>query len=253
MSEREPRSSHRIPLLGGPAPLPPPAPSSTVDVEDRVIASLDLGAAFDLACAELGFAAASWLFVEQVAALEGKAAVAALRDELGPTFSVLDFVATRWLAGEPRTPVESAPVIEALSGTRRILVVGLEANHLDVLLRDLDPSIRVGLLTFRMQRVDWDRVLGNHDGRVEAVDVAEFQGWAGARSAMLTFIYGSRGRLMHVLPAFLRVAGPDVRTQFRDIVGWNVLGGALELYPRHLVETPTSDLTLLVPGGPGET
>lgn len=246
MSEREPLSSHRIPLLGAPASPVPQPPASPLTVEERAIASMDLGAAFELASAELGFASASWLFAEQVAAVSGPEAVAALRDELGGSFSVLDFVATRWLEGARAPRIETTAVRKALSGARRVLVVGLEANHLDALARDLEPSVKIGLLTYRLQRVDWERVIGNYGGRIEPVDLAEFQGWAGARSAVLTFIYGTRGDLMHVLSAFLRVVGPDVRTQFRDIVGWNVLGGTLELYPRYLVETLTSELTALV-------
>lgn len=249
MSAREPPSGHRIPLLGAPAPPVPPPPPSTLTLEEREIAAPDLGAAFELASAELGFASASWLFIEQTAALSGREAVAALRDELGASFSVLHFVATSWLEGERATPVETVAVRSALAGVRRVLVVGLEANHLDALARDLEPSVKIGLLTHRLQRVDWERVIANYGGRIEPVDLSEFQGWAGARSAILTFIYGTRGDLMNALSAFLRVVGPDVRTQFRDIVGWNVLSGTPEVYPRYLVETLTSELTALVEFG----
>ncbi|HVJ89445.1 MAG TPA: hypothetical protein VM580_06545, partial [Labilithrix sp.] len=138
-------------------------------------------------------------------------------------------------------------VTRTLAGARRVLVVGVEANHVDALARDLPPDVRLGLLTYRMQRVDWDRVIGNYNGRVEAVDLGEFQAWAGARSAILTFVYGTRGEFANVLSAFLRIAGPDVRTQFRDIVGWDVLGASPEVYPRYLVETALEELTALVP------
>lgn len=247
MTERvpPPLSVPRIPLPGAPAAPPEPAPSA-VSLEEREIASMELGGAFELASAELGFAAASWLFVERVAELSGRDGVDALRDELGPSFSVLDFVATRWLAGERTRPIRTDGVRAALGGLRRLLVVGLEARHLDALVSDLDTSVRIGLLTYRLQRVEWERVIGNYGGRVEPVDVAEFQGWAGARAGILTFVYGGRGDLVNVLSAFLRVLGPDVRTQFRDIVGWDVLGGMPEVYPRYLVETLASELTALV-------
>lgn len=245
MSAREPRSSARVPLLGAPADVPPPLPSDT-SLEERAIASLGLGPAFELASAELGFAAAAWLFVEQVAAAGGREGVAQLRGELGTSFSVLDFVAARWLEGARAGDVSTASVLRALSGVRRVVVVGLEARHLDALVRDLDPSVRLGLLTYRLQRVEWDRVLGNYEGRVEPVDLASFQAWAGTRSAILTFVYGSHGALMNVLSAFLRVIGPDVRTQFRDIVGWDVLGAPPEVYPRYLVEALTSEVTTFV-------
>jgi len=239
-------SSPRIPLAGGPIPpAPAPAPSD-LTLEERKIASLDLGAAFELASAELGFAAASWIFVEQVAAAGGDDAVARLRDELGRSFSVLHFVAEQWLRGERAPRIDTREVMRTLTGARRVLVVGVEAHHLDALARDLAGDVRLGLLTYRMQRVDWDRVIGNHNGRVEPVNLGEFQGWAGARSAILTFVYGTRGDLANVLSAFLRISGPDVRTQFRDVVGWDVLGAAPEVYPRYLVETSVSELTALI-------
>ena len=247
MSDKDLLSSHRIPLAGGPVPPVPPAAPSTLTLEERAIASLDLGAAFELASAELGFTAAAWIFVEQVAAAGGDDSVERLRDELGRSFSVLHFVAERWLEGERAPPIDTKHVTRTLAGARRVLVVGVEANHLDALARDLAPDVRIGLLTYRMQRVDWERVIGNHNGRVEAVDLGEFQAWAGSRSAILTFVYGTRGDLANVLSAFLRVAGPDVRTQFRDIVGWDVLGAPPEVYPRYLVETSLRELTVLVP------
>lgn len=247
MSRREPPlSSHRIPLVGAPGAALSAPVESPLTSEERKIASLGLGGAFELASAELGFAAASWMFVEHVAALSGREGVEDLRHELGASFSVLDFVATAWLEGRRAPPIQTEGVKRALSGARRVLVVGLEARHLDALARDLDPGVRVGLLTYRLQRVEWERVLGNYEGRVEPVDLAEFQAWAGSRSAILTFVYGTRGELMNVLSAFLRVVGPDVRTQFRDIVGWDVLGGAPHVYPQYLVETLTSELTALV-------
>jgi hypothetical protein len=246
MTDRDPLSSHRIPLLGAPATSLPTPPPSATSKEEREIAALGLGAAFELASAELGFAAASWLFVEQVGAMSGRSAVVSLREELGGSFSVLDFVASRWLEGERRQPVDASAMRRALSGIRRVLVVGLEASHLDALASVLDPTIRLGLLTYRLQRVDWDRVIANYGGRIEPVDLAEFQGWGGARSAIVTFVYGAHGDRMNVLSAFLRVSGPDVRTQFRDMIGWDVLGGTPDVYPRYLVETLTSDLTLLI-------
>lgn len=245
MSEHH-RSESRIPLAGAPPPQAPSPLPSALTLEEREIASVELGAAFELASAELGFEAAAWMFVEQVDALSGRDAVRALRDELGRSFSVLHFVASRWLEGGRAPKVDTTAVRRALSGVRRLLVVGLESRYLDALVRDLEPSVRIGLVTYRMQRVDWDRVVGNYAGRVEVLDLRDFQAWAGSRSALLTFVYGVRGDLMNVLSAFLRVSGPDVRTQFRDLVGWNVLGDPPEVYPRYLVEVLTSQLTALI-------
>lgn len=245
MADVEP--GHRIPLVGAPASASPASDAAApLTIEQRTVAALGLGGAFELASAELGFGSAAWLFVEQIAAISGDAAVAELREQLGSSFSVLDLIAKRWLDGERPERVETAPIQRALRGARRLLVIGLEARHLDAIVRDLPADVRIGLLTYRLQRVDWERVLGNFGGRVEAVSLSEFQSWAGARSALLTFVYGTRGLTMYVLSAFLRVYGSDVRTQFRDIIGWDVLGAPPEIYPRYLVESATTDLTLLV-------
>jgi hypothetical protein len=251
-SAERPTSAARIPLVGSPGHVPDPLPS-TLSVEEESVASLELGSAFELASAELGFAAAAWLFVDEVAAFGGDGFVAGLREDLGTSFSVLDVVAGLWLNGVRPRAIDTSAIRGALEGTRRLLVVGIESRHLDALVEDLPKDTRIGLLSYRLQRVDWERVLSNYEGRVEAVDVAEFQGWAGARSTILTFAYGVRDERVHVLPAFLRVAGPDVRTQFRDIIGWDVLGSPPEVYPRRLVETTTSELTCIVgPKGDSE-
>lgn len=202
--------------------------------------------AFEQGAGELGFADTAWLFVERVAELRGEPGVVALRDLLGQTFPTLHFVASRYLSGGRREPVDVSVVAELLRGTRRVLIVGLEAAHLDALVQALPRETRIGLLTYRLLPVDWDRVLSNHPGRVEAVDLTVFQTWAGARSAILTFTYGRRAERVYVLPAFARISGADVRTQFRDLVGWDVLGGVPAVYPRWLIELPASELTRLV-------
>lgn len=237
-------ASVRIRLLG--APSAPAPPASEVTIEERAIGRLGLGAAFELASAELGFVTASWLFVDEIARLSGEDGVASLRDELGPMFSVLDFVATEWLEGKRERSIRTDAIVQALTGTRRVLVVGLEAGHLDALGRVLDPATRIGLVAYRLQKVDWKRVIDNYRGRVELVDLASFQGWAGARSAIVTFVYGMRETRVNVLSAFLRVMGSDVRTQFRDIIGWSVLSGPPEIYPRYLVETLATELTDII-------
>jgi hypothetical protein len=209
-------------------------------------AARGLGSAFELASAELGFVTASWLFVDEVAKIAGRPGVVALREELGATFSVLDFVAGEWLEGKRTRAIHTTSIVGALEGARRVLVVGLETAHLDALARDLEPAVSLGLVAYRLQRVDWDRVLDNYRGRIEAVDVGSFQAWAGARSAIVTFVYGTRGPVVNVLSAFLRVVGSDVRTQFRDIIGWNVIARPPEVYPRYLVEAASHELTELV-------
>lgn len=244
MSEQVPRFSQRIPIVGGPSA--PPASVREVTSDERAIGRLGLGSAFELASAELGFVAASWLFVDQVAALTGEDGVRSLRDELGPSFSVLDFVASEWLEGKRSRDVKTSAIASALEGIRRLVIVGVETRHIDAVVQVLPKSTRIGLVTYRLQAVDWSRVVSNYQGRVEPLDLASFQGWSGARSAIVTFIYGARPPRINVLSAFLRVAGPDVRTQFRDIIGWNTLSAAPEVYPRYLVETLSTDLTELI-------
>ena len=41
------------------------------------------------------------------------------------------------------------------------------------------------------------------------------------------------------------VAG-DVRTQFRELIGWEVLGGEMYVYPRWLVQAPLVDFSWVI-------
>jgi hypothetical protein len=72
------------------------------------------------------------------------------------------------------------------------------------------------------------------------------QHWAGSRSALLTFVYRADDYHAHVGPAWLRVSGPDVRTQFRALVGWDVLGESMAVCPRWLLPTNVGDFSHLV-------
>lgn len=211
-----------------------------------------LAPALEIAAGELGFAAASWLFVGEVGRARGDEGVAALREELGREFPVLHYCASRWLEGERPEAPDPSPVLSELEGLRRLLVVGIEAPELDALVAALPSELEVGLLSYRLLPVDWGRVLPNFGGRVESVDLGTFQSWAGARSALLSFVYGESAGRIHVVPALLRVLGPDVRTQFREIIGWDVLGGVPAPYPRWLVEIDRSELSVFIPRRPHE-
>lgn len=202
--------------------------------------------AFGVAAGELGFAAASWIFVREAAAEAGDAGVEALQDDLGRSFPVLDAVASAWLSGQRAPHVEVGPVLQALAGAQRVLVVGIEADHLDALVRHIDPSVELALLQSSVLGANWDRVLANYGTRVRGTDLASFHTLTGARSAALTFVYGNDGHHTHVRPSWLRFAGPDVRTQFRSLVGWDVLPGPLYVYPRWLHQLPVRELTALV-------
>ncbi len=202
----------------------------------------ELAQSFAVAMGELGFCSTAWLYVRVVAQAGGDELVTVLREQLGRTFPVLDAVAADWLSGQRAPSVDAGAVFSACHGLERLLVVGLEADFLDALLPLLD-GVEVALLRYSMVDVDWERVSANYAGRVQLVDLAAAQEWAGSRSGLLTFVYGHNGHLSHVRPSWLRFIGDDIRTQFRSILGWNVLRAPLYVYPRWLVETPLSDFS----------
>jgi len=206
---------------------------------------VSLAQAFEVAVAELGFVSAAWLFVREVAADGGEPLVQALRDEQGRSFPVLDAVAAAWLRGQRQPRIELAPLLARCTGVQRLLIVGIEADFLDALLPRL-RGIEVGLLRYSLLNVDWKRVQANYHGLASLVELVSCQEFAGSASALLTFLYGNDGHLASVRPAWLRLMGTDVRAQFRSIIGWDVLGAPLELYPRWLVETPTQDFSSIL-------
>lgn len=211
-----------------------------------------LGQAFRMAAGELGMCSAARMILRELWAAGGDELVAEARDSLGREYPVLDFVAERWLAGE-RPAAGAAPalseVVEALQGVSRLLVIGLEADALDALV-PLLRDVAVGLVV-QDGGLDADlrRVLANYGGRVQGVDLSALQGFAGRRSALLTFVYGTDGHHAHVNSIWLRVSGPDVRTQFRSLIGWDILGSPMLVYPRWLVAASTADFSRLVPAG----
>lgn len=209
--------------------------------------------AFRLAAGELGMATAAWLFAQAADEEGGAPAVAGLRDELGRTWPVLDAVCADWLeGGRPGAPGAEA-LVDRLGAVARVLVVGIESRWTDALVAALPLAVRVGLLAVSPLDPDWTRLQANHGKRVELVGLADFQGWAGPRSALLTFVYGHSGDQAFVLPAWLRVAGADVRLQFRSLVGWDILRAPLMVYPRWLVTTDVASFTDLLIDPPGET
>lgn len=203
-----------------------------------------IDAAFRLAAAELGMASAARLFVGELAAASGRAGVEALRDRLGRAYPVVDGIAGRWLREGSLAPLSAAGAAAAIAGVSRLLVVGVEADALDVLLPGL-RGVEVGFVTEgRALLPEWRRVLANYE-RVEAVGLGDFQLWAGRDAALLTFVYAE---VVHVSPQWLRVQGPDTRALFRSLVAWDVLGEALEVYPRWFAEAPRASFTEVVGG-----
>lgn len=205
-----------------------------------------LSQAFSAVVGELGQVTASWLFVRAVARTEGDSGVEALAESIGPSFTVLDAVARGWLEGERELKVDAAPVIQAIGNATRVVVVGVDAAFLDALVAALDPKTAIAIVTHTTFDVDWDRVLDNWGGRVERVDLDTFQKWAGGKSALLTFAFGRQGDQTAVVPLWLRACGADVRSQFRSLIAWDILGRPLGLYPRWLVEVEAQSFTHFV-------
>lgn len=201
-----------------------------------------IGDAFHLAAGELGMASASWLFVKQVAEIGGDEAVVSLRDALGRGFPVLDAVAAEWLEGARTPAVDPSFVLDACRGATRLVVVGLESAFLDALVPRLGDTVLV-LVEQSSFDPDWARVRANLGPDALACDLAGFQRYGGRSSVLLTFGYGRREDAAYVVPEWMRVIGADVRTQFRSIVLWDVLGRTPFLYPRWLVEAPLGDFT----------
>lgn len=205
-----------------------------------------LARAFLTATSELGMASAARLFAREIGEGGGPDVLARARDSFGREFPVFHCLAARWLAGEREPPPRTEPVEAAAAGLTRLLVVGLEATWLDALLPRL-RGVEVGLLRPDTGfAVDFGRVLANYDGLAVGVELADLYQWSGRRSGLLTFVYGSDGHLAHVPAAWQRVSGPDVRTQFAALLGWNILGAPMELYPRWLAETSVGDFSSVV-------
>lgn len=205
-----------------------------------------LAQAFLTATSELGMASAAHLFARELAASGGDPLLIAARDAFGREFPVLHCVVERWLAGERGAAPGTEPVEAASAGLARLLVVGLETAWLDALLPRL-RGLEVGLLREDTGLTgDFQRVLANYEGLAVGVEIADMSRWSGRRSGLLTFVYGSDGHVAHVPLAWQRVSGPDVRTQFAALIGWNILGGLMDLYPRWLAEASVRDFSHLV-------
>lgn len=202
-----------------------------------------IGQAFLMAAGELGMASAARLFVREMAGLGGAELVAEARDALGREYPVFDFVAHRFLEGDGEPRLDPTELRRALAGITRLVVVGLETDALDVLVSTFS-DVEMGLVAEPFGVLpDMRRVLANFGGALRSVDLTDFRRWAGKRSALLTFVYGTDGHAAHVATTWLRVSGPDVRSQFRSLVGWDVLGEPMRLYPRWLVETSCEDFS----------
>lgn len=211
--------------------------------------AVDFGAleqAFRTAAGELGLADAAWRFVAELDAVGGEALITEVRNELGTTFPVLDAVCGRHL--EHVAPiVDVSAIVERCQGLKRLVLVGLEARWADALLSALPTSTEIALMPSASFPGDAERMLANLPSGVSLVGLDRFQRFAGPRSGLLTFVYGRTDASAFVVPEWVRCQGPDVRSQFRSFLGWNVLGRPPDVYPRWLIEVPVELFTSVVP------
>lgn len=203
-------------------------------------------AAFRLAAAELGMCSAARLFTEELLDAGGEELLTEARERLGSAFPVFDLMASDSLEGRRPSQVDASEAASALRRSTSVLVVGLEAFFLDALVPALEGA-RIGLILGEGGlEGETRRILSNFGERVEEVRLGDIQRWAGNKSALFTFVYGTAGHIAYVAPVWLRVAGSDIRSQFRTLVGWDVLGRPTSLYPRWLVQAPVEPFSRIV-------
>ncbi|MCC7181117.1 MAG: hypothetical protein IT177_22250 [Acidobacteria bacterium] len=203
--------------------------------------------AFRTCAGELGVWSAARLFVNAAWAAGGETAVEALHDDLGLRYPVVDDVARRVLTVRaPLGPPRVDGVLARCEGLRALVVVGVEAALLGPVVDSLPPQVDVVALFDSTFPVDATRVQASWAPRVRLADLASFQRAAGSRSALVTPVYGADVFRAVVAPIWVRAHGPEVRLQFRRLIGVNLVGPRMAAYPRWLIDTPADDFTDLV-------
>jgi hypothetical protein len=207
--------------------------------------------AFAVCAGELGMFSAARVFLRELASAPEAARTREIVSALSERYPVFDALAGGALARGSVEPIDPEPVASALRALGRVVVVGIEAHCLDVLLPRLLGTHKVALVPDIALDCDMDRLRANLPEQLALLDIGDFQKWAGRSSALLTTVYGADGFRATVCQAWLRAHGPDVRTRFRSIVGWNVLGPKMDAYPMWLAETDAADFTRLIELGEG--
>lgn len=208
-----------------------------------------LRAGFLVAAAELGMFSAACLYVREIARDRGADGVELARDELGREYPVFDGIATRWLYAGDVPALDESELIDELGDARRVLIAGAEADAFDRLVPAM-KGVRLGFLVGGGGlEPDAARFAANFGGRLEAVPLTEWTRWAGSKSALLTMVYGIEDGVAFVPQSHLRLVGPDVRTSFRSLVGWDLLGVGPRLHPRFLAETSVRDFSAVIRRG----
>lgn len=206
-----------------------------------------LAPAFHQSAGELGLWSAARLFVNAAFAAGGLDAVKAVDDALGDDHPVLEHVAQR--AIQTRMPVPP-PLLDELvarcAGLRRLVMVGIEAEVLGGVIERLPADVDIVVIPDAMFPADRDRLVASWTPRVRLTDLGAFQGAGGARSALLTPVYGADDFHAVVTAAWVRAHSRDVRLQFRHLIGVNLVGTRMAAYPRWLSETDRADFTELL-------
>lgn len=205
-----------------------------------------LAIGFLLAASELGMFSASRLYIEEIASIHGRAGVEAARDLLGREYPVFDAVASQWLAEGAVPALDASAVLAAIGDVKRVLFAGVEADALDGLVPALGGAELGFIIGGGGTEPEPARFAANYGGRLEVVPLTDWTKWVGARSALITFVYGADEHVAYVPQAHLRLSGSDVRTSFRSLVGWDLLGRPPRLHPRFLAETSVEDFSALV-------
>lgn len=206
-----------------------------------------LDPAFRACAGELGLWSAARLFVNAAWDAGGDDAVVALDEELGDGFPVLEHVAGRVRATRASlSPPRLDALIGACDGLRHVVMIGVEADILSALVARLPHDVDIVALFDATFPVDRMRVTASWAPRVRLLDLGSFQQAAGARSALVTTVYGADDFHAVVTPAWVRAHSQDVRLQFRRLIGVNIVGTRMAAYPRWLSETPRADFTTLL-------
>lgn len=206
-----------------------------------------LAPAFHQSAGELGLWSAARLFVNAAFAAGGLDAVRSVDDALGDDHPVLEHVAQRAL--QTRMPVPSPlldGVIARCAGLRRLVMVGIEAEVLGGVIERLPADVDIVAIPDTMFPADRDRLVASWTPRVRLTDLGVFQAAGGARSALLTPVYGADDFHAVVTAAWVRAHSRDVRLQFRHLIGVNLVGARMAAYPRWLSETDRADFTELL-------
>ncbi|MBL8677528.1 MAG: hypothetical protein JNK05_00065 [Myxococcales bacterium] len=203
---------------------------------------------FFAAAQELGMWTASRLYLREMTREGGAPAIEAARELLGQRFPIFDAAASEWLESDGASSIDIPAALRALEGVARLLVVGVDVDPLDALVDGVDPATRIGLVAGVGELSgDLSRVLANYQGRVALVGLADVPRWIGRKSALATVVYGvDSNDMAYTSLAWLRVLGPDTRTQFRTLLGINVLERSPSIHPRWVVATPADDFSALV-------